>query len=585
MAEVIEPSDCSQYELSDLDDVSDELRPQERWAPLGANDRDDIVSCMHTEFMNGGDSERLHHLEEEQEQLNSSLLALTTHFAQVQFRLKQIVDAPTDDKERLLKELEEFSFKGIPDFREFSRKPEISNSEMSEHEHEIIIHQQRAKQKELIDQLKTQLEDLEQYAYETGEAGLPQSMVMEKQRVIIDQLKGKLNLNLDEIDLLSPDDIRQQVDRAIGQLVNPAKMKEQLVNQLKTQISDLERFIDFLQGEATTPGPFGDRCTCNCTVHKKKNCRPGAGCNDEADCCSNNPKHRRRMNGRNEDDAKEIHNRTVNIMRRALALLQIFAATQFGCGAEHFHKNSLKKTTRGNHWGDLRAKLEIAVEHVLGIASVQDQPVDSDYTSDSEDAPVIMCNEKLTTAVRKDLALAIRDLLQHGLMPVGQSTSLVPIMGCFSTRSSSAVKLMHAWDLLLKYYEIKHGKQYNSTPARKLSQSFNLEIVGGTAITPKQTLLSTIDGIISTHTPLKRSHDSHFKAFICAALNEKKLVTWLRLILRVRSLLEHYYQPWSYVAKTGFEDSYRSLDKLSSVNFDLPVDLAVRQFQNIRDAF
>jgi hypothetical protein len=38
-------------------------------------------------------------LEQEQEQLNSSLLALTTHFAQVQFRLKQIVSAPNEDKE------------------------------------------------------------------------------------------------------------------------------------------------------------------------------------------------------------------------------------------------------------------------------------------------------------------------------------------------------------------------------------------------------------------------------------------------------------------------------------------------------
>lgn len=38
-------------------------------------------------------------LEKEQEQLNSSLLALTTHFAQVQFRLKQIVSAEAEDKE------------------------------------------------------------------------------------------------------------------------------------------------------------------------------------------------------------------------------------------------------------------------------------------------------------------------------------------------------------------------------------------------------------------------------------------------------------------------------------------------------
>lgn len=35
--------------------------------------------------------------------------------AQVQFRLRQIVDAPASEKETLLKELEEFAFRGIPD--------------------------------------------------------------------------------------------------------------------------------------------------------------------------------------------------------------------------------------------------------------------------------------------------------------------------------------------------------------------------------------------------------------------------------------------------------------------------------------
>ena len=46
-----------------------------------------------------GDCGQLERLEAEQEQLNSSLLALTTHFAQVQFRLKQIVSADEDQKE------------------------------------------------------------------------------------------------------------------------------------------------------------------------------------------------------------------------------------------------------------------------------------------------------------------------------------------------------------------------------------------------------------------------------------------------------------------------------------------------------
>lgn len=44
---------------------------------------------------------------------------------------------------------------------------------------------QRTKQRELINQLKSQLEDLEKYAYETGDADLPQSVVLERQNIII----------------------------------------------------------------------------------------------------------------------------------------------------------------------------------------------------------------------------------------------------------------------------------------------------------------------------------------------------------------------------------------------------------------
>ena len=35
-------------------------------------------------------------------------------------------------------------------------------------------------------------------------------------------------------------------------------------------------------------------------------------------------------------------------------------------------------------------------------------------------------------------------------------------------------------------FALQHGKEYNETPARKLSQSFDLDIVGGKAITAKQ---------------------------------------------------------------------------------------------------
>lgn len=68
-------------------------------------------------------------------------------------------------------------------------------------------------------------------------------------QVIIDELIKKLDVNLNEdIGSLSPEELRQRVDAAIAQIVNPARVKEQLVDQLKTQIRDLEMFINFIQG-------------------------------------------------------------------------------------------------------------------------------------------------------------------------------------------------------------------------------------------------------------------------------------------------------------------------------------------------
>lgn len=553
-------------------------RPLERWAPLGAANVSPPLSC--NESGHHLESERLKTLEEEQEQLNSSLFALTTHFAQVQFRLKQIVDAPAEHKEALLKELEEFAFKGIPDARGCPGLSDSSTNDLSDKEHDEKIAEQRQKQIELIQQLKSQLEDLEIYAYETGEADMPTSHVMEKQKVVIDQLKNKLDLHdFENFDKLSAEELRQAVDKAIGQIVNPAKVKEKLVDQLKTQIVDLERFIEFLQGEAQTPGPSGgERCIC-----------PLHGTNEGSKKKPENPTKRTKSKGTVEHP-QNFREQTLSMMRHALTLLQIFAITQFGCGGKDFQKNLLKRTTKGNHWGDLRARLEMAISRVAELGEklelekqkTECQPYPSD---DGEDVPVIQCDLELVTAVRKDLAVALRDLLQHGLFEVGQSQSLVPF-GCLPSRNiSKSPQMMHAWDLFLKYYETKHGKEYSEEPARRLSMAFGLEVVGGKAVTARQTLLSAIEEVASTHQPLKRSEDSQFKAFICLALNQKKLVTWLRILVRSTWLVEYYYQPWSYVVKTGFDDSLVSLERLMKLDFNLPTDLAIRPFQNIKDAF
>lgn len=144
-------------------------------------------------------------------------------------------------------------------------------------------------------------------------------------------------------------------------------------------------------------------------------------------------------------------------------------------------------------------------------------------------------NIELITIVRKHFAITILKLVQHGLISVRETTSLVPFIGgCFNnhqkrlksssnfdndgTDESNMEHQMHAWELILEYYHIKNGEKYNETPARKLSQSFNLELVGSSAFSNKQSLLSSIGSIIAIHSPYKKSLNTHFKAFICAGL-------------------------------------------------------------------
>ncbi len=566
-----------------MDDQYD--RPKTRWGPVGAV-ASPPASVVLGEESHGTMVQQLQHLEEEQDQLNSSLLALTTHFAQVQFRLKQIVNAPIDDKENLLKDLEEFAFKGCPDVRGCRSQDAQLLEDASEKEHESRISEQREKQMELISQLKNQLDDLEQFAYEEGSGELPQNKLMEKQSVIIEELKQKLELKIEDLDKLSTDDLRQLVDSAIGRIVNPAKVKETVIHQLKNQIGDLERFITFLQGEATSPGPFSVQ-ECTCPVHKEDgNSDVDA---DSQGCCAHPNSAKIGSKFSTAEKIKNMRESHISSMKKALALLQYIAITQLGCGTDKFKERRAPKADATTDYCDMLKVLDAAVNHVIMLArQQQDQPPDdSDYTSDSSDSPVNRPLDDVTVAVRRELAPALRSLLEHGMVKhSGTSSALMtPITACLATHRSASNQKGHAWDVFVKYYDIKRGKAFAASPARKLSQAFDIDIVGGTAITAKQTLLAAIDYVCGSHEPLKRSREAQFKAFVSEALNGQKLVIWCRLLSRTTSLIDYYYFPWSYMMKTGFDGALQILDKLSEVKFKLNVDIAVQQFNNIKDAF
>lgn len=285
------------------------------------------------------------------------------------------------------------------------------------------------------------------------------------------------------------------------------------------------------------------------------------------------------------DDVKRVRETGLHVMRRALAVLQIFAVSQFGCATGQIPQTLWPRSQADRDYSPLLKRLEVSVDRVKQLA-LRHQPHDHVITSANLQDLSLGGRDELTTAVRKELTVAVRDLLAHGLYAPspGMSLMMAPI-ACLLPAFSSAPEAMHPWELFVKYYHAKNGRAYVESPARKLSQSFALPVTGGTVVTPKQSLLTAIHMVLTEHDPFKRSADSELKALVCMALNEQRLVSWVNLICKSGSLIEPHYQPWSYMALTGFESALNLLSRLSNLKFSLPVDLAVRQLKNIKDAF
>ncbi|KAI5928886.1 RUN domain-containing protein 1 [Manis javanica] len=575
-----------------------------RWAPVGAVAEAGPGAAAFSEEAAAEESgavpgsppdspgRTLRRLRAERRRLDSALLALSSHFAQVQFRLRQVVRGAPAEQQRLLRELEDFAFRGCPHVLGY-RGPEdpasddgdglpedrlrLRSEDQSEQEKRERLETQREKQKELILQLKTQLDDLETFAYQEGSYdSLPQSVVLERQRVIIDELIKKLDMNLNEdISSLSTEELRQRVDAAVAQIVNPARVKEQLVEQLKTQIRDLEMFINFIQDEVGSPLQT-DSGHCECKASGKTGNGPIRTGSSQLPPGYHKTK---------AEDVKRVRETGLHLMRRALAVLQIFAVSQFGCATGQIPQTLWQRGQADRDYSPLLKRLEVSVDRVKQLA-LRHQTHDHVITSANVQDLYLGGKDELTMAVRKELTVAVRDLLAHGLYAAspGMSLVLAPI-ACLLPAFSSAPEAMHPWELFVKYYHAKNGRAYVESPARKLSQAFALPVMGGTSVTPKQSLLTAIHMVLTEHDPFKRSADSELKALVCMALNEQRLVSWVNLICKSGSLIEPHYQPWSYMAHTGFESALNLLSRLSSLKFNLPVDLAVRQLKNIKDAF
>lgn len=633
---------------------------EERWPPLGAAiDNPAENGGKNSEISRKSDPEKIRDLEDEQEELNGSLLALTSHFAQVQFRLKQVVAAPTETRERLLMELEEFAFQGCPDVRgpkaKESPKKALNDNGAGENnlqEYELKLSVEKRKQASLIGQLKDQLEEMEKCVAMGASANVNEEIspekLVEKQRIVIEELKTKMGLNLDGIEKLSNDDVRKNVDSAIGELMNPVKTKEELVKQLTTQIADLERFVTFLQGEVENAEERTERAKqCPCPVHAKRGGRKqkdrlrGKGAHRSMEYSSESENKldypcdyslQEDMSGSDDGNgcclhvppvpetpeqvhSKRIRDASLAIIKRALAILQLFAISQFGCTGKQIQDQIIRKATSVAAPGYFEnlAQLQQAVLKIIDIKS-REPPSDgeesgsnspqspmavqrrsrirtssmSSDTTESSDRFDYARDAELVNVVRKDLAMALKALFQHGLVRSvdNRLISSKSLVACIvPTTRSSFPKRMHIWELFNEYYGMKHGREYNSTPARRLSEAFGIEVQGTNIVTAKQTLLRTLHRIKTTHEPCRRSMDAMFKSLVCAGINQKRLTHWCRLIVKSSSLLEEHYQSWSYALKTGMNEALEHLDRLNEYNFHIPEDLAIRHLTKINDAF
>lgn len=211
---------------------------------------------------------------------------------------------------------------------------------------------------DMIGQLKTQLQDLEKYAFEAGDLEEPQTILFEKQKIIIDELKKKMNLPIDDMRLphLTTDELKSQVGNAVGELMNPMKMKDNLVVQLNQQIVDLERFINFIQNDEIPENFLLEKtanCDCSSVSHTKKILQRKSSKNKLGEAPAGAPavtnlEHRFK---RDDDWQRRQEQAATGLLPRMAQLFDMFTSFHLGGGGDGFRKNVLKKTARGNHWG------------------------------------------------------------------------------------------------------------------------------------------------------------------------------------------------------------------------------------------
>lgn len=483
---------------------------------------------------------------------------------------------------------------------------------------EIDDHEEDNQHLELIKKLRLQLNDLEKYAYEKGELEkAPPLLLAERQTVILNALKSKLSLeiNIDELERTDIVELKRQVDKEIQDFIDPLITKENVLQQLKTQLGQLEDYVKNLHsllGNNDGIGfnkTLGTTSNCNCSKEANELIENNSTLlvdtlprtselikNLVSQLVCSELKIKTRLRDQDISSSCNVDNNNGSKQGDEENLETIPLDPLSDCCKSSDNNNYVPEKSEAMNssaWLKHIDKVILAKDSLHNLFT-------SDLDKDSSSSAPLLANAKLVdSVVRKQLIPAIKALLSYGLIDSSASTTSVLsffdpyyLLSSLTCLPSSANRMptieklgakLHVWDVIVDYYKRRDDYGSRSSSARTLTQSFNLTNTSDAPIriTSKQALLISLETIRDKVAKSKpNGPEAHFRAFIYTALNQGKLSIWLRLIFK-RSVLRHYYAT-SFIHQSDKMDSFfKILDGLSQFEFKLETDLeSTEQFES-----
>lgn len=120
----------------------------------------------------------------------------------------------------MLKELVEFASQSCFDISGMREETNQIREQLQSGIENAEIGEKKARVVELIQKLRAQTEDLEKFAYENGHGEMPLFELKQRQKVVFDKLKEKIQLKI-ELEKLSETEFQQNLDQGLEEVNSP----------------------------------------------------------------------------------------------------------------------------------------------------------------------------------------------------------------------------------------------------------------------------------------------------------------------------------------------------------------------------